>query len=865
MKKVFVAGIAVAALTAATASEITVYAGETYLVDSSAADFVTRTNELNTIDRLRLESGAYVEFRLGEGVEVTIGKPMLGQTPNAGGTMVSRNATLIKKGLGRLNLGAPRAAGNEYYLAFDVQGGSVYMPQDYPAKTGSQLVRTISLAENTLFVAQNIGQLQFGGATGIGKFVVPDTATVTGTSRFDGAFSCTNVFQVRGNFTLTNPDNYFGNVIKAYRVYATDEAIVGFTSPGSVYNNSLDFNTESWGGEFVYLGDGGDTFPNRIDIRNLKKDTQALSLGTILNAGPNGGVTFTGGMRFAYGGYSYPTGTPGVWPFYLDGSNTVNEAVFSGKMQENATAADGPYIYKLVKRGTGIWKIVYNSSSSFTGPVAVENGTLRFDTIAEAGVNCALGFASNLYNETYTNIYTDCGYAIMLGATNSAGGVTEGTMEYTGNSYARVTTRPTVVRTAGRIKSSAGVLDFSGVTAKTDGGEGTAVLTLDGDAGVTNILRDVADGEGTFSVVKEGTGDWMLAGTQDFSGSLTVNGGRLTVQNPNAHDYVYYRWLIKENGFASPLYIDPQTNGTWTTAANEVIIAAIAGMDLYDEDGKEIMTATNMTVLTGGTKVPATLKPGQIAYDTRYGTQTGDQNNLPLLFDNLVTTMGGGKTSKAEFNAADSNSWVAIVWRMPEGAKRAVKFDYCQYYNATGSTGGRGIVNSELQASVDGYTWDTVWSKTDAVIDGSWKWISDPTGTSFKHEGDVSLATHPGLALDRTVSMDGTTFRTGTGAVSVAPGAELVADGPFTVSNLCVSASGIGAFRGVSFAENGRVEIDGLPIGVGFPANFVDVTGLENLSGWTVYQNGTLRSRLKLKAREDGIIVCPPGVVMSFR
>ena len=202
---------------------------------------------------------------------------------------------------------------------------------------------------------------------------------------------------------------------------------------------------------------------------------------------------------------------------------------------------------------------------------------------------------------------------------------------------------------------------------------------------------------------------------------------------------------------------------------------------------------------------------------------------------------------------------------MPEGAKRAVKFDYCQYYNATGSTGGRGIVNSELQASVDGYTWDTVWSKTDAVIDDSWKWISDPTGKSFDHQGDVSLAKHPGLALDRTVSMDGTTFRAGAGAVSVAPGAELVADGAFTVSNLCVSASGIGAFRGVSFAKNGRVEIDGLPIGVGFPANFVNVSGLENLSGWTVYQNGTLRRRLKLKACEDGIIVCPPGVVISFR
>ena len=120
MKRILVTGVTVAALAVATASEITVAAKETYLVDSSADDFVARTNELNTIDRLRLDSGAYVEFRLGEGVEVTIGKPMLGQTPNASGTMVNRNATLIKKGPGRLNLYAPYSAGNEYYLAFDL-------------------------------------------------------------------------------------------------------------------------------------------------------------------------------------------------------------------------------------------------------------------------------------------------------------------------------------------------------------------------------------------------------------------------------------------------------------------------------------------------------------------------------------------------------------------------------------------------------------------------------------------------------------------------------------------------------------------------------------------------------------------------
>ncbi len=862
MKKTLTACLA-AITCMAVADEVVINSGAAnkYVVDSSADDFDTRTNELNNATAVRLVSGATIEFNLGEGVEVTIAKPIYGRTANG----VSANGLLVKKGAGRLNLYASRINGSEFYLAFDVHGGSIYLPQDCTANN-NQLIRDLAISNGASFTVHNKGNLTLGSLSGAGNFTLPPEASVTinGSGRFDGVFTSTKEVLVRGRLELTNPANNIPGGLKAHHLYTSDTAVIGFTSPESV-SGSIDFRTESWGGEFIYLGSGGGTFPHRLDIRNLKRDDFALYHGSILNAGASGGVTFTGGMRFAYGGYAYPTGTPGVWPFYLDGSNTVSEAVFSGKMEENMKGADGPYIFKLVKRGTGIWHVKYNSSSTWTGPLAVENGTFRFDTIAEAGVNCALGFATNLYEATYTNIYTDCGYAVMLGATNAAGEATEGTLEYTGSARARVTTRPVAVRTKGRIKSSAGEFDLTGVSAKTDDG-GAAVLALDGAAGSTNILRGVSDGNGTLSIVKDGAGDWTLAGEQDFSGSLSVNGGRLTLSNLNGHEYVYYRWLIKENGFASPIYIDRQTNG-WSTAAAEVVIATIAGMNLYDSDGNGIMTAENMTAVLGGTETPATLAPGQVTYDKRFGTVIKDANinALPGLFDNLVTTLAGGNTSKVKFDAADSNSWVAIVWRMPAGAKRAVKFDYCQYYNAANNVGGRGIVNSELQASADGYSWDTVWSKTDAVINDSWKWISNPTGTGFKHEGDVSLNTHPGLDLDHTVAPTMATFHPGSGEVFVAPGAELVADGQFTVSNLCISASGAGTFKGVTFAENGRVEVADMATGVELPASFVDVSKLENLSRWTVFRNGELRSRLRLKVTEGGICLCPPGTLISFR
>ena len=130
--------------------------------------------------------------------------------------------------------------------------------------------------------------------------------------------------------------------------------------------------------------------------------------------------------------------------------------------------------------------------------------------------------------------------------------------------------------------------------------------------------------------------------------------------------------------------------------------------------------------------------------------------------------------------------------------------------------------------------------------------------------GDVSLNTHPGLDLDHTVAPSVATFHPGSGEVFVAPSAELAADGQFTVSNLCISASGAGTFKGVTFAENGRVEVADMATGVELPASFVDVSGLEHLNGWTVSRNGVSRNRLRLKVTEGGICLSPPGMVISL-
>ena len=166
MKIMLAFGLAAVAC-AATAGDILISSDETYLVDSSSADFAARTNELNTADAVRLKSGGTIEFNLAAGVEVTIRIPVAGRVDKK-----STNASLVKKGAGRLNLYAPFTEDKDFYLAYDIQGGSVYLPQDY-AEDRTLSIRDLTLADGTLFMSQNRGILNVGAINGTGTLKVP--------------------------------------------------------------------------------------------------------------------------------------------------------------------------------------------------------------------------------------------------------------------------------------------------------------------------------------------------------------------------------------------------------------------------------------------------------------------------------------------------------------------------------------------------------------------------------------------------------------------------------------------------------------------------------------------------------------------
>ena len=174
-------------------------------------------------------------------------------------------------------------------------------------------------------------------------------------------------------------------------------------------------------------------------------------------------------------------------------------------------------------------------------------------------------------------------YAYKLGATNAAG-VANATalLEYVGETPAKVTTRPAVLAARGGFKSSAAAFDFTGVQALDAGAK---TLLLDGDT-VVNTVRDVTDGPGKVGVEKNGSGTWILDGTNTFTGPVAVNAGRLVLAAPYK-DYSWYRFNIKS------------ITGTSMTGGGQNF--TLTYLALFDENGESVTDGitNDVSYLTG--------------------------------------------------------------------------------------------------------------------------------------------------------------------------------------------------------------------------------------------------------------------------
>jgi fibronectin-binding autotransporter adhesin len=393
-----------------------------------------------------------------------------------------------------------------------------------------------------------------------------------------------------GNFNSGTPGN-LGTAAAA--------GLVNTASAASTSSNSLQLVSNS-PKTLRYVG-GGETSDRAIYFSHQNGNSATI------DASGSGALVLSGLLSW----YT-SNATQGNGLLFLIGDSTADNSLTGTFTERNNWALN------IQKSGPGTWAL--SGNKNYNGITIVNEGILKFDSVANRYTNSALGTAK--YQRMAT---TTIDYALSLGTATTAG-----TLQYAGAGNSS-TDRALSLNGNGTLDAGAA----TGVGALTVTGEmssraasGTQTLTLAGENPGVNTLRGVIK-NGTngcacvVALTKSGSGKWILAGANTYTGATTVasNGGTLLVNgdqsaatglltvNTNATfggTGTVYRALVKAGGKLSPGIsgvgvLSVAAGLTLESGAVFVLDAGQGGSDLVAVGGAlSLPDALKLDILPGG-------------------------------------------------------------------------------------------------------------------------------------------------------------------------------------------------------------------------------------------------------------------------
>jgi len=821
---------------------------------------------LNNIPKVIPVAGSVLEINVPDSYE---GAAVL-QTPISGIDIggIDRIGKLIKKGGGVLEFASyGKVVYNkviyDYYVNIDVKEGCLRLYGKGQNSKEPFFHGAVNVAENAMLKICNVGYTYIAELNGAGRVTLDNTQAQriylngTGPSSYSGFMDGKiRVDITAGRHDIIGAENTFDGSI-----CLSGSAVCGYTKMG------MDNKSGSVGkGNFNFSGTSGIVYLGTED--DISDKPLWLSQNAFIDSGEHGGLTFLGKMSYS--------GETGMRILTLRGSNADNPCIIAGTFPLKS-AEDGTVMY-IKKAGTGTWRFAGGDKNrSSLGVIDVQEGTLQFESIAEKGVLCSLGYSTNLYNGVTTfESAKKVNYAFVLGSENALG-----TMEYTGIASARCSTRPMAIRTNGRFISDSAPYCLENVYAL---GSGERTLTLAGSANHENAATGISDGTdgGRLSVEKEGAGTWKLLRPTTFTGPVIARGGVLRVDNSKDRKYRWFRMCFTENGYGSSRYdttlsCGTNANGVVRTPSNtEKCTIQLLELALYDSEGNNLLkgfTSGEPSAISqydyNGYYVCQ--EPSTVVLESRgeywFNTANGQLYNL---FDGKSSKTVGYTTSSSTGITVDNpDSWMKLVVRLPDDAPEAVRVDFMSGVgtNSTvASYNGRIATAFRLDGSVDGANWDLGIAQDDALVApaSSGKWHSDP-------DGDTVYGKRPGKGFEITKAIPDSSFSHSFTCVGASNGGVIdIVGSPYTVSGLVVDASvSAGAISNVVFSAEGTVYIENVADmdadSISLPGDYSHLDGVENLSKWEFSVGGESFINRILTVENGKLCLRKRGLRVIFR
>ena len=770
-----------------------------------------------------------------------------------------------KRGSGMLLLascGTVKTSKNDvydYYVDIDTSAGSVRLPADN-STVNYLMLRSLNIGEDAvLYMSTNFTHdVQYLSGSGL---VTNHCSTMRSLrlagykekKTFSGRINGKIRVLVLGSANFTGTENTSGGqgfYIAPSTLNDVDAGagVVGLASIGdpseasSAGSGSYVYFSAS-GGQLLYLGNG------ETAKKNMRFTRANVAYPPTINAGVHGDLKLEGTLS---PGMKDDEVAPLVHRLVLTGSNAV-ESVISAKMPL-LTVGETNVMVHVTKRGTGTWRFSSTNQGDrkSVGGLAVEEGTLAFDTIAEAGTACSLGDAANFVETNAVPAVEGnfVPYAIRLGNRNYIPEV-DPVFQYVGDSAGRCSTRPIVVDGRGHLRYSGnGSMSFAGISAAA--GSTNATLVLDGSSTAANEVNVLADGTGgeSLGIEKDGEGTWMIQNDSTFSGPVKVKAGTLILRNPDK--YTYFKFTIRE---------------TWGTQLETEITdptcIQLNELALYSVEGNRINK--DMTFVSG--LDIGSLVPGTAMYD-KANSSYASSRSLNGVFEDTMTEYWWEKFPQMTL-ASDETTWVSILMRLPDDSAEVGSYDFVptQTVHKDTKKDHKGAYIPRVfsfSGSTDGVNWHEL-SVTNILRGTAEKWAKD---TAL---GNVPLNFAPdqvrtGFPVNVSCTPSATAFAN-ISTVSVAPGATLKVIGSVTLKDLTLSAAGNGTIQGATFAASGTIDMTDVsdPLTAVAGITFTDVKGLENLSNWALHLNGKPTFGYRIFYENGQFLLKPKGLTISFK